>query len=115
MTRRVEDKVSIITGSTSGLGAATAARFAAEGARVVGGSADYAPDEIVDGESLQRLGYGRADDAGYSAVVGLDRMGTSRCLTLKNRRRKRTCRAPRSSISPSTRAVSISVRSRCHG
>ena len=35
MTRRVQDKVSIITGSTSGLGAATAARFAAEGARVV--------------------------------------------------------------------------------
>ena len=26
MTRRVQDKVSIITGSTSGLGAATAAR-----------------------------------------------------------------------------------------
>lgn len=35
MTRRVQGKVSIITGSTSGLGAATAARFAAEGARVV--------------------------------------------------------------------------------
>ena len=35
MTRRVQDKVSIITGSTSGLGAATAARFASEGARVV--------------------------------------------------------------------------------
>ena len=35
MTRRVQDKVSIITGSTSGLGAATAARFAAEGAQVI--------------------------------------------------------------------------------
>ena len=35
MTRRMQDKVSIITGSTSGLGAATAARFAAEGARVI--------------------------------------------------------------------------------
>lgn len=35
MTLRLEGKVSLITGSTSGLGAATAARFAAEGARVV--------------------------------------------------------------------------------
>ena len=35
MAQRLTDKVSIITGSTSGLGAATAIRFAAEGARVV--------------------------------------------------------------------------------
>lgn len=35
MAGRLEGKVSIITGSTSGLGAATASRFAAEGARVV--------------------------------------------------------------------------------
>ncbi len=35
MARRLEGKVSIITGSTSGLGAATAAQFAQEGARVI--------------------------------------------------------------------------------
>ena len=35
MSGRLAGKVSIITGSTSGLGAATAQRFAAEGARVV--------------------------------------------------------------------------------
>lgn len=35
MAPRLNDKVSIITGSTSGLGAATAARFAEEGARVI--------------------------------------------------------------------------------
>lgn len=35
MAQRLDDKVSIITGSTSGLGAATALRFAEEGARVV--------------------------------------------------------------------------------
>lgn len=35
MAQRVHGKVSIITGSTSGLGAATAARFAAEGVRVI--------------------------------------------------------------------------------
>lgn len=42
MQRRLADKVSIITGATSGLGAATAERFAAEGASVVvsGRSAD---------------------------------------------------------------------------
>ena len=35
MAPRLQDRVSIITGSTSGLGAATAERFAAEGAKVI--------------------------------------------------------------------------------
>lgn len=49
MSRRLDGKVSIITGSTSGLGAATARRFAAEGARVVvsGRSAERGGD-VVD-------------------------------------------------------------------
>lgn len=50
MSQRLADKVSIITGSTSGLGAATATRFAAEGARVVvsGRSAERGA-KVVDG------------------------------------------------------------------
>ncbi len=35
MSKRLEGKVAVVTGAASGLGAATAARFAAEGARVV--------------------------------------------------------------------------------
>jgi NAD(P)-dependent dehydrogenase (short-subunit alcohol dehydrogenase family) len=35
MTRRLEDKVAVVTGGASGIGAATVRRFVAEGARVV--------------------------------------------------------------------------------
>ena len=48
MSLRLEDKVSIITGSTSGLGAATAARFAAEGARlVISGRSEQRGEEVA--------------------------------------------------------------------
>ena len=35
MPGRVQDKVAVVTGAASGIGAATAERFAAEGAKVV--------------------------------------------------------------------------------
>ena len=35
MSNRLQDKVAVITGAASGIGAACARRFAAEGARVV--------------------------------------------------------------------------------
>ncbi len=87
MSLRLEDKVSIITGSTSGLGAATATRFAAEGARVVisgrseergekvagairkaGGEATFIRCDLDDEASIQALvagtleRYGRLDN-----------------------------------------------------
>lgn len=87
MSKRLENKVSVITGSTSGLGAATAARFAAEGARVVvsgrneergqavvrsiaeaGGEAAFVRCDLDDEASIQSLvagalaRYGRLDN-----------------------------------------------------
>jgi len=87
MGKRLEGKVSIITGSTSGLGAATAARFAAEGARVVvsgrskergeavvqsirkaGGEATFVRCDLTEEQSIQDLvasavgQYGRVDN-----------------------------------------------------
>ncbi len=84
---RLQDRVSIITGSTSGLGAATAARFAAEGSRVVvsgrnrergaevvrgievaGGEATFVACDLDDEASIRGLirdavsHYGRVDN-----------------------------------------------------
>ena len=87
MTDRLAGKVSIVTGATSGLGAATATRFAAEGARVVvsgrntargeavvrrireaGGEASFLRCDLDDERSIQSLisgaleRYGRLDN-----------------------------------------------------
>lgn len=99
MSQRLADKVSLVTGSTSGLGAATARRFAAEGARVVvsgrsvergtkvvdeirkaGGDAIFLACELGDEASVQALiertiaHYGRLDsliaNAASTATVG---------------------------------------------
>jgi enoyl-[acyl-carrier-protein] reductase (NADH) len=43
------DKVAVITGATSGVGAAAVKRFAEEGAQVLAGGRDYLhPDEVVE-------------------------------------------------------------------
>ncbi len=111
MSQRLEGKVSIITGSTSGLGAATAARFAAEGARVVvsgrnkergdgvvesirkaGGDAIFVRCDLADEESIRGLvastvaHYGRIDNLIANAATTATASGekTSGILDLDN-------------------------------
>ena len=85
MTGRLEGKVAIITGATSGIGEATARRFVAEGAQVV-----LAGRTIEKGEALAReLGttavFQRADvmiEADIAALVdtAMQRFGRLDCL-----------------------------------
>lgn len=111
MSKRLEGRVSIITGSTSGLGAATAARFAAEGARVVvsgrskergeavvqsirkaGGEATFIRCDLTDEQSIQDLvasavgQYGRVDNLIANAATTATASGekTSGILDLDN-------------------------------
>lgn len=75
MSQRLADKVSIITGSTSGLGAATARRFAAEGARVVvsGRSAERGAKVVDDirkaGGDAIFLACDLGDEASVKALI----------------------------------------------
>jgi NAD(P)-dependent dehydrogenase (short-subunit alcohol dehydrogenase family) len=94
MQRRLEGKVSIITGSTSGLGAAMAERFAREGARIVvsgrsaergarvveaieeqGGEACFLACDLGDEDAIARLvartleRYGRLDNLVANAAT----------------------------------------------
>lgn len=85
MTGRLQDKVVIITGATSGIGEATARRFAAEGARLV-----LAGRSVDKGEALAReLGgetiFQRTDvmhEADIAALVdkAVERFGRLDCL-----------------------------------
>ncbi len=108
---RLEGKVSIITGSTSGLGAATAARFADEGARVVvsgrsrergeavaeairksGGDATFIACDLTDESSIRALvagavaRYGRLDNLIANAATTATSSGekTAGILDLDN-------------------------------
>lgn len=111
MSERLDGKVSIITGSTSGLGAATAARFAAEGARVVvsgrskergegvvetirkaGGEATFVRCDLTEESSIRELvasavgHYGRVDNLIANAATTATASGekTSGILDLDN-------------------------------
>ncbi len=96
MSRRLAERVALITGASRGIGAAVATRFAAEGAHVIlvartqggleevddqvraaGGAATLAPLDLLDGEAIDRLGgavaerWGRLDVlVGNAATLG---------------------------------------------
>jgi NAD(P)-dependent dehydrogenase (short-subunit alcohol dehydrogenase family) len=111
MSQRLAGKVSIITGSTSGLGAATAVRFAAGGARVVisgrselrgagvvksireaGGDAEFVRCDLADEDSIRALiasareHYGRVDNLIANAAATATASGekTSGILDMDN-------------------------------
>jgi len=85
MTGRLQDKVVIITGATSGIGEATARRFAAEGARLVlaGRSVDKgeALARELGGETVfQRTDVMRETDIAALVDKAVERFGRLDCL-----------------------------------
>ncbi|MCS0605604.1 glucose 1-dehydrogenase [Streptomyces sp. LP11] len=89
MTRRLADKVAVVTGAARGIGRATALRFAAEGAHVVLADRDedtgaqtaaeaaglFIPTDVTDPQAVERLytlttrNYGRVDIAVNNAGI----------------------------------------------
>jgi glucose 1-dehydrogenase len=71
---RLEDRVAVVTGGSSGIGRAIALRFAAEGAHVVSGDVARAPRE--GGETTESLlgGRGFHVDADVSRAEDVDRL-----------------------------------------
>ena len=102
MSGRLEGKVALVTGSASGLGAATTARFALEGATVVGLDLDESPAakeshvaSVTDEDAVAQVvrsivdGYGRLDvvanfagTAGGGPVHWLDRSEWDRVMSV---------------------------------
>ncbi|TDD35352.1 3-oxoacyl-ACP reductase [Saccharopolyspora elongata] len=90
MPERLQDRVAVITGGASGIGLATARRFAAEGAKVV--IADVDPDtgkraadevgglfvqtDVTDGEAVARL-FATADAEFGSVDIAFNNAGIS--------------------------------------
>ncbi|MFQ5556508.1 MAG: SDR family NAD(P)-dependent oxidoreductase [Acidimicrobiales bacterium] len=82
-TARFDDQVVVITGSATGIGAATARRFAAEGARVAGLDTNRTDNELLvaaivhsGGEAIAVECDVRSDEAQRSAFAGVtDRWG----------------------------------------
>ena len=96
-TRRLEDRIALITGASRGIGAAVAKRFAAEGARLIltartvggleeiddavkaeGGTATLVPMDLTQGDAIDQLGgalhekFGRLDVLiGNAGMLGM--------------------------------------------
>ncbi len=71
MSKRLEDKVTVITGATSGIGEATARLFHREGALVVISGRSVDKGEALAGELGSRATFRRADVSREEDVAGL--------------------------------------------
>jgi 2-keto-3-deoxy-L-fuconate dehydrogenase len=66
---RLEGKVAVVTGAASGIGAAIAARFAVEGARVVGGDVDEQALRASAGDSITCVAVDVADEDSIANLI----------------------------------------------
>ncbi|MEV0084281.1 3-oxoacyl-ACP reductase [Saccharopolyspora sp. NPDC050642] len=90
MPERLQDRVAVITGGASGIGLATARRFAAEGAKVVIADVDqdtgkraadevgglFVQTDVTDGEAVERL-FATADAEFGSVDIAFNNAGIS--------------------------------------
>ena len=72
MSGRFEGQTALVTGGGRGIGAATAMRFAAEGAKVVISDLDLQPAEAVAAQIRSNGGAALADTARLKPAVALD-------------------------------------------
>jgi NAD(P)-dependent dehydrogenase (short-subunit alcohol dehydrogenase family) len=116
MSKRLQDKIALVTGAASGIGAATAALFADHGAQVIGldlnpprqshPDVDYRRADITDGAAVRALvdavvaAHGRVDvlvnNAGadvFADPLQLDDAQWERCLDLNLKGAWNVCRA----------------------
>ena len=80
MQGRLDGKVAVITGGTSGIGEATARMFVAEGARIVIAGRSEQRGNALSSELGQQAVFFRADGRHRGAALGAAGAGTHREL-----------------------------------